>query len=74
MKSIKNLYTWIHFQFKKRTPRIKKQIQKTEKEYKMLIHESHKIQDKSSLLTRAERDQVEARVLHLIGKGHINIE
>lgn len=64
---------WIYTYFKKRNPKIKTKINQVEKEYQQLISEYRLIQLKQSKLKRADRDKVEARVLHLIGKGHIKI-
>ena len=75
MWMIKNtrLGRWIFTFFKRRTPKIKDKVNELDIEYRKLIHEYRLIQEKKSSLSRAERDQVQARVLHLIGKGHIQI-
>jgi hypothetical protein len=41
------------------------------KDYNKLIDEYRLIQEKKSKLSRRERKMVEARIIHLIGKGHI---
>lgn len=42
-------------------------------EYEALINEFGLIQEKKSQLSRNERDFVELRIIHLISKGHIQV-
>ena len=42
-------------------------------EYEALINEFRLIQEKKSQLSRNERDFVELRIIHLISKGHIQV-
>ena len=42
-------------------------------EYESLINEFRLIQEKKSQLSKSERDFVELRIIHLISKGHIQV-
>lgn len=70
---VKNIFfiKWIYIFFKKRTPKMKDKIEEVKEDYTKLLAEYKKIEEKTSDLPRSKRNEIQQRVIFLIGKGHI---
>jgi len=64
----------IYVNYRKKNEKIKNKIDQVENEYRELIDEFKLIEEKKSMLSANERRIVKARILHLIGRGHIKLK
>lgn len=51
----------------------KEKVKQLEGEYTELLQEYKRIEDRTSLLSRNKQKLVQARVIYLIGRGHIKV-
>lgn len=69
----KKLFFPFIFLWKIRDEKIKKQVAKVTEDYEALIEQYRLIELRQSKLSFKERKMVKAKIVYLIGKGHIKV-